>query len=446
LAVVAFVVYNANLRSISSADTFPTRYLPISIIKERNFDLDEFAFLQDTTHLTPGFEETGIPYYLQYRRGHYVSTYPIMPALLATPLYIVPVALGLTDGPTGPDGYSRTEVVGTMLSKFASSAAIAISVALVYLTLLRYGSRSAALWIALVYAFATSSWSVSSQGIWQTTISQAFLAGTLYARVRARDTAARSWIVWAGVCLALAVASRPPAVFFALLFTLYVFRVHRRHLVAFLAIPFIIAGLLLTYNHYYFGTILGGYGGQAPLRPFSPLAILEGFLGLLVSPNRGMLVFSPVLLVAFAGLVMTLRSRRDPLLQYTAIATLITIILYSFAGWAGAFSFSYRLLVDLLPALVLYIPLTWDWVGARRWRRGAFVGLALFSVGIQVVGAFFYPCGWYQTTFRNPEAGRRFFDWRDLEVVQCVRAGPVDPDGLRFLRNLLAGAQSPDTQ
>lgn len=38
LIILAFVVYNANLRSITSFDTNPTRYLPISILRE--FDLD----------------------------------------------------------------------------------------------------------------------------------------------------------------------------------------------------------------------------------------------------------------------------------------------------------------------------------------------------------------------------------------------------------------------
>ena len=47
LAALAFVIYQVNLRSISSADTFPTRYLPISILTNGNLYLDQFAFLND---------------------------------------------------------------------------------------------------------------------------------------------------------------------------------------------------------------------------------------------------------------------------------------------------------------------------------------------------------------------------------------------------------------
>lgn len=65
LALAAFVVYNINLRPVSSADTFPTRYLPISILTEFDLDLDEFPFLIKAEHPFPGAENAGLPYYLQ---------------------------------------------------------------------------------------------------------------------------------------------------------------------------------------------------------------------------------------------------------------------------------------------------------------------------------------------------------------------------------------------
>ena len=61
LALVAFVVYNVNLRPISSADTFPTRYLPISILTEHNLDLDEFPFLITQDHRRPGADDSELP-------------------------------------------------------------------------------------------------------------------------------------------------------------------------------------------------------------------------------------------------------------------------------------------------------------------------------------------------------------------------------------------------
>ena len=184
LFLLCFIVYNANLRSITSFDTNATRYLPISILKEFNLDLDEFSFLHK---YSDGRKEEAdvIPYYLQYVRGHYMSTYPIMPAILSVPIYAVPVFLGLTEGSVSAGGWSQTEIVGTFLSKISASFAVAFSVGILYLALLRLTSKRSALWIALIYGLATSSWAVSSQGLWQTAFSQPMLALTFYFLIKA---------------------------------------------------------------------------------------------------------------------------------------------------------------------------------------------------------------------------------------------------------------------
>ena len=114
---------------------------------------------------------------------------------------------------------------------------------------------------------------------------------------------------------------------------------------AFLIAPTLVAGLLLTYNLHYFGNALGGY---AATQPASHLALpsTERLLGLLVSPSRGLLVCSPVLILSLVGMGRALGRRRDALLVYTAVATLLTIFFYScWPYWHGHFSYSYRHLV-----------------------------------------------------------------------------------------------------
>ena len=437
LALAAFLVFNLNLRSISSADTFPTRYLPIALLQGRGFNLDGFDFLRDSSYPAPEGDNSGSPYYLQLRRGHWLSTYPVMPAILATPVYALPVALGLTNGPTRlTDGYSRTEIVGTLLSKIAASAASAAAVALVYLALLRLTGRRAAFWIAVLFAFATSTWSVSSQGAWQTSYSGPLLAGAALYFLLARDMARRRHAVGAGACLALAVACRPTAGIFALLLTAYAFRHHRRDFWAFLACPAVVGILLVAYNFFFFGTILGGYTGKyVAAFVFTLPQVAVGTYGLLLSANRGMLVLSPVLLVSFAGLIHVLLRRDDPLLLHLALGILATILFYStFTAWYGTFSFSYRYLVDLVPLLALFVPRVSAWFVGSPWRRRGMATLAAYSVGVQIVGSFFYPCGWYRSPVRDPAALSRIFSWRDMEVVQCLRSGPVYPDGLRLFR------------
>jgi hypothetical protein len=237
LILLTFIVYNANLRSITSFDTNPTRYLPISIIKEFDLDLDEFPFLHKYPEWWHG-DKNALPYYLRYVRGHHMSTYPVMPAILSVPVYAVPVLLGLTDGANSAIGFSRAEIVGTLLSKISASSVVALSVGVLYLTLLRLTSKKGAFCIASLYAFATSSWSVSSQGLWQTSMSQPLLVLTLYFFVNAGEDARK--VVYGGIALALSVACRPTNAIFAVILFVYVLRHYRAQLRNFLLFPVIL--------------------------------------------------------------------------------------------------------------------------------------------------------------------------------------------------------------
>jgi hypothetical protein len=165
---------------------------------------------------------------------------------------------------------------------------------------------------------------------------------------------------------------------------------------------------------------------------------LEAFLGLLLSPSRGLLVYSPFLIFACVGLSLSFSHGRDHLLRYTSIASILTIILYSsWSQWHGAFSYSYRFLVDLLPALCLCLATTWNWIVAQSWRKSLFAASAALSIFLQIIGSFFYPCGWYETPTRANSHPERFWDWKDPEFLRCLRAGPVDPEGLQLLRQLI---------
>lgn len=443
LAALAFAVYNANLRGITSHDTYPTRLLPISVLTELDLDLDEFTFLTRPEFLASGRSSAGdLPYFIEERRGHWMSTYPVMPALLALPVYAVPVLLGLHQGAPLAENLTRVEVIATFLSKIAGSLAAALSVALVYLTLLRFVSPRGALGLALVYAFATSTWSVTSQGLWQMSMSQPLLAATLHALVRARESSPDRWFTAAGATLALSVACRPPMAIFAMVIAIYVLRSHPRRFARFAAAPALIGGALLWYNLYYFGALAGGYAGpMGRSHSLAPSAMWEGLRGLLVSPNRGILVFSPVLVPAFAGGALALARRggaRDGLFLAVTVGVALSIAQYAaFSVWHGDFNFSYRFLTELLPAFVLLMAPTWSWCTATRARRVAFTVAATYSVFVQIVGAFFYPCGWFRGSEREPMSIARMFDWRDMELVQCVRSGPVDPDGPRAIRRAL---------
>jgi hypothetical protein len=160
-------------------DTVPARYLPFSVLREGNFDLNEFQFLY----------AQGLPYYLYHLNSRYVSNYPVGPAIAALPFYLIP-ALG---------GVSPTDRLIEDLEKLAPASMVALSVCLLYLILRRLASVQVSLLITVIYALGTSSFSVSSQALWQHGPSQLALATGLYSLIRGREEP--GWIGLAGFSL-----------------------------------------------------------------------------------------------------------------------------------------------------------------------------------------------------------------------------------------------------
>ena len=81
----AVFIYNLNGTTALSGDTFPARYLPLSLLRELDFDLDEFPFLY----------EPQVPYFLRRINGYIVSAYPPWAAIFALPIYLLPIFGGL---------------------------------------------------------------------------------------------------------------------------------------------------------------------------------------------------------------------------------------------------------------------------------------------------------------------------------------------------------------
>src|SRR5262245_42177337 len=84
LALVLFCIYNLNFRHGSTVDTISTTALPISILHEGNFDLDEMRGLMSTN--TQALD-AALKFFggMQERDGHLVSSYPLGAAVMAVP-------------------------------------------------------------------------------------------------------------------------------------------------------------------------------------------------------------------------------------------------------------------------------------------------------------------------------------------------------------------------
>jgi hypothetical protein len=168
-------------------------------------------------------------------------------------------------------------------------------------------------------------------------------------------------------------------------------------------LPFAVA--LGYYNWYYLGspftfgqTVAGARIAEMKLGNPDPWqgSFWEGFYGLLVSPSRGMLVYSPVLIFGFWGLVECWRRRQFRALRPLGVAAALILLMQAkWFDWHGGWSFGYRLMVDTTPLLAVCAGAVAVQVSRQRVLKAVFAATLVWSVGVQVIGAYAYHVtGW----------------------------------------------------
>ena len=418
LFFVAFVVYNLNLRTIRTLDSVPAALLPFSIIANHNLYLDQFVhYFQQ-----PGTPPESTVYFLTYQQGHFFSSYPVVLPILITPLYW----LLLTITSLGADNVDKMLSIYLYMEKFAASFITALSAAFMFLLLKKITSRNLAVVLTLVYAFATNTWATSSQALWQHGLSQLFIILALLTFYLAKNKS--NFLYLSGLFTALAVADRYNNLVFALLLFAFVVFMYRKQAFKYLIPSLLIGALLVGYNLHIFGSIKGGY---EVFFAYAQGNIIEGLSILFFDPNRGLFIYSPVTIFGFAGIYVFLRRYVDlkntntkNIYFISLLSVLIGILLLARLGdRSGGSVFGPRLFVDIIPFLIILMVPVVERILERPPRikipvLAVLTFTIMFSVFIQIVGAFYY-----LHTDGAPDL--TLSDWRRSQIVKLLRIGPL---------------------
>lgn len=383
-AVLAFLLYSINGRVVATGDSLPARFIPFAILGHGTVMLDPVA---DATR-----SDQPTPYWMQPTLdGHTASLFPIVTPVVVTPLYIPAVAYLSAVGWTEP----RLRAIGVIMEKVAASVVAATAVGLMFVLLRRSTSPADARLLTIAFAAGTTTWAISSQALWQHGVGQMSLLAAL---VAITDVPRWSRVVIAGAAAGILATNRPLDAFFAIAIGACALgwirrasddRAQSRARLAVLAIAAAVpVGLALAYNLRAFGHVWGGYGATGHFSPaYFGYSFWEGIAGLLISPGKGILVYSPFLLALLV--VNPFRSHPYPkLAAYLAAAVALQIPIYAMADWRGGTSFGYRPLTDATPILVwlLVAPLA----SLTRTRRHVFVGAVACAIAVQAIGALKY--------------------------------------------------------
>ena len=417
------------------ADSVSNSYLPLSVLDEGNlsFTPDEVPFLFEwemqaangssrfvISQITPVVEALRadgliLPVQENYnlvpssRPGLYVSQFGPGAGLTAVP------AVAIAQLVAG-DLMDRRRVLAAACRAVAA-ACVAGSVALIYLTARRFVDRGPSLLLAIAYGIGTSVWTTSSQSLVQNGPNELYLALGTYALVRGAGS--WRWLAVAGLAYSAAVLCRPTSGVVVLAVGGYLLATDRRGWLAFSAGCLPLLAFLAGYNYYYLGSpFTFGQTVQAQLylaresgstNPWQT-PFFTGLAGLLISPSRGLLVYSPwLLLSSFGAVAVWRRSEYGWLRPLTVAAAAILAVQAKWFSWWGGWSYGCRPLVDTLPYCVLFALPTVELLRRSRMWQAVFSLLLLWSVFVHALGALSYDMdGWN---------ARRGF------VVQSARGG-----------------------
>ncbi len=371
LGITLFVLLMLNGRAIESGDTRALARTAASLVQELDFDLDEYP-------------DAEFPFAREGEAGRKFSIYPPLPAVMAAPVFLVARSFFALD----EDGVA-------FAGKVASSSFAAAAAALLFLTLARAHPAIDARWAAVVLALGTPLWS-TSQALWQHPAAVLWLCLALLWLMRAGDDEA--WAGRAGLPLALMVAARHADVALASVLALGVALRWPRRIPAFVAWSAPVVALVALYQWHAFGSPWR-HGFSGSLDRFSePWGV--GQLGLLVSPGKGLFVFTPVALVGLVGLLQVWR--RERWLAATLGGAFLAHLAFTgrWREWHGGECFGPRLMTDALPLLLFFAPEGL----AKLQALGAL--LAAISIGVQALGAMAYDGRW-ERLFQRDAPPRR---------------------------------------
>jgi hypothetical protein len=369
-----------------------------------------------------------------------LSVYPIVTPVLITPLYVLPyILLKVIHYPI--DLYNPGfQIILLYTEKISASIISTLSCLFVYLILKELLNKKIAIIGVLIYAFATNTWAISSQGLWQQGMVELLLSILIYLIILHEREQKNIYIIFIGILSGLFIFNRISDSILLIPVLVYVLSYKNKKIIYYICSAMISAFPFILYNMYYFGNLFGGYSVLLGGFNFS-LSTIQNTAGLLISPSRGLFVYMPITLLSILGFYQIRKITNGKLktfLYFSGLSVILEVLIYgSFVQWWGGGSYGPRFLTATLPILIIYIMLYTKLNIINNINRNfklflltLFIGLLIISVFVQIIGAFYYPNGnWDGSPVSVSENPQRVWDLSDIQILRCFNAGPASTRG-----------------
>jgi hypothetical protein len=372
--IIFWIAYESPVNS-GSSDAHFSMIVSQSLLENHTF------YVEDYKEIIP--EQFSIYGGLQLRewQGHIYYRYPLGTSLFAAPVVWAVRQFTDKDMLHIPDNHQTQNLIAafTVVAAFW----------LIYGLSRCYLDRLSSLIIALVFTLGSTLMSTMGAALWNMNFLVVLELAVLWLIVRYETgKTTRAYSFFLGLLLFAAFFTRPTAAIFISCVLIYLFWKHRSVFwtAALTAGVFLLAFFLFSWMTY--GEILPPYYAAGSW--IDPENMWLALIGILVSPSRGLFVFSAFLLVILAGLIYYFPKLKRVGLFWvcTVWFGLLLLLVASTRNWWGGYSFGPRLLTDGLPALSMLTILLWQTMRqtasqyAQFGMAAVFMMLGVFSIYI----------------------------------------------------------------
>ena len=414
LGLFVFLVFNANGREIPSGDSQAAKFAALMLVRHHTLTLDGLVGRIPQYADRQAFQRD--------RKGRWRNAYPVPPVLEAAGTAAVMRGAGALD--------LNAPLAAPIVAKLTASFLASLASVLAFLIARRFCGTGAAAILALGFGLGTGVWPMASQTLWQhaSVLWSVSAAVWLWTRKDGRRPLAEYAAL--GLLLGWSVSARPQVLpmIAVLAAGMLVAAPNHKRLVC--ALGFLVpTSVFAILNLQWFGHALGpaSHLAETSLAAHNVWHTWQwpvtGAAGLLVSPSRGLLVFSPIVLVALAA--WGTQSHRS-IVRWTAGAAAVQFVVYaSFSVWWGGHSYGPRYLLDLLPVLVPAAAIGMSRLAPASIPVRALGAAALaWSMVTAATGAFCYPHDeWNTDPVSVNRRHARLWEVRDSQILRCWERG-----------------------
>ena len=409
LAIVIYSVVRGGVNDYTITDPLGTLLASQNLLENGTYFVDAYR-----DHLLENREMYSYRFFK--RDDHVLPYYPPGAVLLSTPFVWIANLQGY-DMATIVDGRAVHDM---RLQRDLAAGAVAVCFVLVYLICRCYFGPAPSLALSIPLVMGGPIASMLGVALWSTGFETVFILLSLLLIIADRRGVVRLNPYLLGVFLSLSFYCRPTSVTFILLASLIVLMRNRADFLKLVGVGLLFAAAFYAFSQHYYGQPVPRY-----YRPGGKVAVAHrlssGLYGVMLSPSRGVLVFSPYLLLTVVGLVaFARRLLRDPLV-WLCLAWFAShaVTVASSAGWWGGHTFGPRLMADAFPALVVLTILVWNAAASRlrptgRWAAiGAFALLSAAAIWINVnQGLYNLDTAWWNAKSNVDHNREALMDWR----------------------------------